>query len=171
MLMPTYAKELENSVISSIVGAQTFDMEAVEAMASQSKDLEALEPTKNTKLGKAKVKRKKPTSVVKKATAKSDVNKSKIDVKGIQYETDSVYEGKDNIIIMEAKNSKTSETAIRQLYYPYRAIKKETNTKKKITCLFFEKRDNIYNFWFFDFKDENKFNSIELTKSVNYTIE
>ena len=55
--MPTYAKELENSVISSIVGAHTFDMEAVEAMAPQSKDLAALEPAKNAKLGKAKVKR------------------------------------------------------------------------------------------------------------------
>ncbi len=73
--MPTYAKELENSVISSIVGAHTFDMEAVEAMAPQSKDLAALEPAKNAKLGKAKVKRKKATAVEKKPVAKKSAAK------------------------------------------------------------------------------------------------
>ena len=66
-----------------------------------------------------------------------------IDVKSVQYEPDSVYEGKNKIVIIEAKNSKTENTVIRQLYYPLRSIKETTKTSKELICIFFEKRENF----------------------------
>jgi len=35
---------------------------------------------------------------------------------------------------------------------------------------FFEKRENIYSLWSFEFKDVNNYNSIELVNSARYEI-
>lgn len=99
------------------------------------------------------------------------VGENNILVEKVQYETDSVYEGESTIVILEAKNSKTTNTIIRQLYYPLRAIMEKTKTKKNIRCIFFEKRKNIYNLWEFGFQDINQYNSIFLIKSLSYIYE
>ncbi|MDR2659374.1 MAG: hypothetical protein LBC27_05220 [Spirochaetaceae bacterium] len=44
----------------------------------------------------------------------------KIIVESVQTEVDAGYEGKNQIVLIEAKNSQTKNTIIRQLYYPYR---------------------------------------------------
>ena len=43
------------------------------------------------------------------------VGDQKLSVKGVQTEVDAGYEGKDKLVLIEAKNSKTSNTIIRQL--------------------------------------------------------
>ena len=40
--------------------------------------------------------------------------------RSVQTEVDSGYEGRDQLVLIEAKSGKATNTIIRQLYYPYR---------------------------------------------------
>jgi len=94
--------------------------------------------------------------------------KQKITVESVQTEVDAGYEGKEQIVLIEAKNAETKNTIIRQLYYPYRQW--QIHSKKQVKVLFFEKRENIYSLWAFEFKDANNYNSIKLVNSARYEI-
>ncbi|OIO81272.1 MAG: hypothetical protein AUJ89_01120 [Candidatus Omnitrophica bacterium CG1_02_43_210] len=96
------------------------------------------------------------------------VGKQLIEVKGVQTEVDAGYEGKDQIALIEAKNCKTNNVIIRQLFYPYRQW--AHYTKKKVITLFFEKISEWYCLWQFEFKDTDDYNSISLVKSCKYKI-
>ncbi|MDR0206824.1 MAG: hypothetical protein LBI45_06170 [Bacteroidales bacterium] len=96
------------------------------------------------------------------------VNNHEISVKGVQTEVDAGYEGKNQIVLIEAKNSKTKNTVIRQLFYPYRQW--QQYTEKQVKTLFFEMRANYYSLWQFEFQDMNNYNSIILSKSQRYEI-
>ena len=96
------------------------------------------------------------------------VGRFNITTKGVQTEVDSGYEGRDRVVLIEAKNSKTLNTIIRQLYYPYRQWK--IKTKKDVSTLFFEKRESEYHFWEFIFNEEEDYNSIRLKKSARYKL-
>ena len=91
-----------------------------------------------------------------------------LNIKSVQTEVDAGYEGKNQVVLVEAKNSRSTNTIIRQLFYPYKQWKQYT--KKDVKCLFFEKRDDIYNIWEFIFTDENDYNSIKLSRSAKYKI-
>jgi len=97
-----------------------------------------------------------------------NVDNQKIDVEGVQTEVDAGYEGKNLIALIEAKNSKTKNVIIRQLYYPYRQW--SSYTDKKVVPIFFEKRNNFYSLWQFNFTDPFNYNSISLVKSSKYEI-
>ena len=97
------------------------------------------------------------------------VNGFNINTKSVQTEVDAGYEGKKQIVLVEAKNSKSINTIIRQLFYPYKQWKQYT--KKDVKCLFFEKRDTLFYIWEFIFTDENNYNSIVLSRSERYNIE
>jgi len=96
------------------------------------------------------------------------VGPHKINVKSVQTEVDAGYEGKDQVVLVEAKNSGTQNVIIRQLYYPFRQW--QTHTKKTVVTLFFEKGNDTYSIWQFKFKDVENYNSIELVKSGKYKI-
>lgn len=97
------------------------------------------------------------------------IGNQKIEVSSVQTEVDAGYEGKNKIVLVEAKNSSTDNTIIRQLYFPFRQW--QHYTKKKIFTLFFEKsKDNIYSIWQFEFKNKDNYNSISLVKSERYKI-
>jgi len=97
------------------------------------------------------------------------VGEFNIETKGVQTELDSGYEGRNQVVLVEAKNAKTTNTIIRQLYYPYRQWGHYTD--KKISVVFFERQDeNLYSFWEFVFDDPNDYNSIRLARSANYTV-
>ena len=96
------------------------------------------------------------------------VGKQKIDVESVQTEVDAGYEGKDKIVLVEAKNSKTTNIIIRQLFYPFRQWRNFTD--KEIYLLFFEKRDKEYLIWQYEFKDPNDYNSVRLVKSERYIV-
>ena len=95
-----------------------------------------------------------------------------LNISSVQTEVDAGYEGKDKVVLIEAKNSANTDTIIRQLYYPYRQWQEQTN--KIVYPLFFEKREingeKIYYIWQFEFKDKNNYNSIRLVKSARYRI-
>ncbi len=95
-------------------------------------------------------------------------HKQLITTESVQTEVDAGYEGRNQIVLIEAKNSATRNTIIRQLYYPFRQW--QIHTKKKVNILFFEKRKDIYSLWEFGFADENDYNSIELLKSAKFEI-
>ena len=98
------------------------------------------------------------------------VGKQKIRTESVQTEVDAGYEGKNQVVLIEAKNSSTKNTIIRQLYYPYRQW--QEHTKKKVYTLFFEKNhlDNSYSIWRFEFTNPNNYNSIKLVKSGRFKI-
>ncbi len=96
------------------------------------------------------------------------VNNQLINVSSVQTEVDAGYEGKDRIVLIEAKNSKAANIIIRQLYYPFRQW--QSHIKKKVVTLFFEKVKDIYSMWQFEFSDIDRYNSIKLVRSERYKI-
>lgn len=96
------------------------------------------------------------------------INNNNISVESVQTEVDAGYEGRDKVVLIEAKNSETNNTVIRQLFYPFKQWKKHTD--KDVYTLFFEKQKDIYNIWQYGFDDENDYNSIKLIKSARYKI-
>lgn len=98
------------------------------------------------------------------------VGKQQIKVKSVQTEVDAGYEGKKQIVLVEAKRPGTANTIIRQLYYPFRQW--QSCTSKKVTTLFFERdpKENTYSIWEFKFTDVKNYNSIKLVKSGKYRI-
>lgn len=99
-----------------------------------------------------------------------NVGNQKLSVESVQTEVDAGYEGRNKIVLIEAKNSDVTNTIIRQLYYPYRQWKKQTS--KDVNLLFFDRDRNsdVYNIWQFRFEDENDYNSIKIVKSGRYII-
>lgn len=93
----------------------------------------------------------------------------KITTESVQTEVDGGYEGKNQVVLIEAKNSQTKNTIIRQLYYPFRQW--QHHTSKNVNILFFEKRNNIYSLWNYEFSDINNYNSINLINSAQYEIQ
>ena len=90
----------------------------------------------------------------------------------VQTEVDAGYEGRDSIVLIEAKNSNATDTIIRQLYFPFRQW--QVNTKKKVYPLFFERRfinnETIFYIWQYEFSNIYDYNSIKLVKSGRYRI-
>ncbi len=96
------------------------------------------------------------------------VGKQQLTVESVQTEVDAGYEGKNQVVLIEAKNNKTNNAIIRQLYYPFRLWSHYTN--KKVKTVFFEKKGKYYSLWQFEFSDINDYNSIQLIKSCRYEI-
>ncbi len=97
------------------------------------------------------------------------VGKHTIDVRSVQTEVDAGFEGRNQVVLVEAKNSNAANTIIRQLYYPFRQW--QAHTSKQVMTLFFEKTNGGYSIWHFQFKDINDYNSIELVRAEKYLIE
>ena len=100
------------------------------------------------------------------------VNKFTLEISSVQTEVDAGYEGRDKIVLIEAKNSANTDTIIRQLYFPYRQWQDQAG--KTVYPLFFEKRvinnERVYYIWQFEFTDKYDYNSIRLVKSARYRI-
>jgi len=96
------------------------------------------------------------------------VGHHKLIAKSVQAEVDAGYEGKKQVVLIEAKNAATKNTIIRQLYYPFRQW--QTHTKKTVNILFFEKQKDSYSLWEFGFSDVMDYNSIQLLRSAKFEI-
>ncbi|MDW8016166.1 MAG: hypothetical protein RMK19_09185 [Bacteroidia bacterium] len=90
-------------------------------------------------------------------------------VRSVQTEVDAGYEGKNKVVLVEAKNREMSNVIIRQLYYPFRQW--SHYTKKPVEVVLFEKREDRYNLWLYTFEHKEHYNSIKLLKSASYLIE
>jgi len=96
------------------------------------------------------------------------VGSHEITAKGVQTEVDAGYEGKQQIVLVEAKNNAPTNVIIRQLFYPFRQWQHES--QKPVKTLFFVKRENTYSLWQFVFDDVNDYNSIQLERSQCFEI-
>ena len=65
------------------------------------------------------------------------VGNTLIEVESVQTEVDAEKKKKNNVVLIEAKNSQTTDTIIRQLYYPFRQWSAYTN--KNVRTLFLKK--------------------------------
>jgi hypothetical protein len=99
---------------------------------------------------------------------KFHVGNHQVEVTSVQTEVDAGYEGRDKVVLIEAKNSNKSNIIIRQLFYPFNQWGKHSH--KKIVPLFFEKKNDEYRIWQFDFDNHEDYNSIYLTKGKKYKI-
>ena len=98
---------------------------------------------------------------------KTDQN-YKINVTNSQCEIDAAFEGRNNFLILEAKNLKTENFITRQLYYPYRLWKNKLN--KNIVPVFMTYSNDVYSFFVYEFEAPEDYNSIRLIKQKNYII-
>jgi hypothetical protein len=96
------------------------------------------------------------------------VGKQKITVESVQTEVDAGYEGKKQVVLVEAKRASVNDTIIRQLYYPFRQW--QHHTTKQVVTIFFEEDNDTYSFWKFGFKDKTDYNSIQLLNAEKYEI-
>lgn len=92
-----------------------------------------------------------------------------INVENSQIEIDGGYEGMAQLAIIEAKNFFSEDFIIRQLYYPYRLWSKKII--KQITPVFLVYSNGIFSLYKYEFQDSNDYNSLELVKQKNYSIE
>lgn len=91
-----------------------------------------------------------------------------ITTQSVQTEVDAGYEGRNKIVLIEAKNSSTKNTIIRQLFYPYKQWKQHTT--KEVYLLFFEKRGSVFHIWQYGFREEYDYNSIYLGQFQKYIV-
>ncbi len=99
----------------------------------------------------------------------NDQNSFPINVENSQMEIDGSYESVSKFIILEAKNHYMKDFIIRQLYYPYKVWK--SNTNKEIIPIMLIKHDNIFNFFVYSFENENDYNSIKLKEIKRYILD
>jgi hypothetical protein len=95
---------------------------------------------------------------------------NEIAIKGVQYETDSCYESKNKILIIEGKSASAyPETFnIRQLYFPFRAVQSACCGKKEIICIFLTNRNGVIHIWKYGFSDMKQMDSIQLQGHYMY---
>ena len=95
-----------------------------------------------------------------------------LNVKSVQTEVDGGYEGKSQIVLVEAKNSSSSNTIIRQLYYPFRQW--QEHITKPVSTVFFQRVEadsqEEFHLWEFAFRDKHDYNSIFHKRSARYRI-
>ena len=96
------------------------------------------------------------------------VNKHRLEARSIQTEVDAGYEGRNQIVLIEAKSRRQTNTIIRQLYYPFRQW--QHHTTKQVKTIFFDKIGDVYRIWQFEFSDANDYNSIKIVKAQSFHI-
>jgi len=101
-------------------------------------------------------------------TVEGDFSSTDLDVLKPQIEIDGGYEGKNKIVVIEAKNNDPDDFIIRQLYYPYRFW--QAKVEKEIVPIFFTYKNGVYSFYVYKFEDANKYNSISLVQTHTYRI-
>lgn len=99
-----------------------------------------------------------------------DVGRFNINAASVQTEVDAGYEGRDVVVLIEAKGSSRNNFIIRQLYYPFRQWR--IRTQKEVRSLFFsfDSKTDTQGLWEYEFTNENDYNSIRLVKTAKYQL-
>ena len=96
---------------------------------------------------------------------------TELEIESVQVEVDAGFEGKDVVVLIEAKSQKPESFNIRQLYYPFRFWSSLVEEKSIVNIFFWHEESNdTYHFCQYDFKDEMNYHSIELEKYKIYKI-
>ena len=93
-----------------------------------------------------------------------------VSISGVQYETDSCFESRNKVLIIEGKSSKDKIDSfnIRQLYFPFREVSK--CSAKEIVCLFIHELAGLIHVWKYRFADVMRIDSIELMGHYGYRL-
>lgn len=83
-----------------------------------------------------------------------------------QIEIDGVFESDDSVIIVEGKMGDKTEFVTRQLYYPYRLLKQQTD--KDIYVVFMNYSSGSIFAHTYQFTDMNNYNSLKMIKTERY---
>jgi len=90
----------------------------------------------------------------------------------VQVEVDAGFEGKRDIVVLEGKINTPIDFIIRQLYYPFRFWHSIVPEKKVLPLFFtFDSTKKLYNFWEYQFRDINDYESITLVRNATFRIE
>ncbi|MGO9001030.1 MAG: type II restriction enzyme [Limisphaerales bacterium] len=93
---------------------------------------------------------------------------------GVQVEVDLGCEGRNDVILIEAKTGEPKDFIVRQLFYPYRKWRLEI-PKKKTRPLFFCSREvanrRLYQFWEYEFTDDGQYQSLQLKNGESFLVE
>lgn len=95
--------------------------------------------------------------------------KLRVSVKNSQCEVDGGFEGNNSILLIEVKNHSSRDFIIRQLYYPYRLW--QSKVSKPIIPILLIYSNDVFNFFIYEFKDIQDYNSISLKQVSKYIIE
>lgn len=93
---------------------------------------------------------------------------------GVQVEVDSGCEGRDDIVLIEAKGGEPTDFIVRQLFYPYRKWRHEI-PHKRIRPWFFCSHEiagrRLYRFWEYAFEDDAQYQSLKLLRGEAFFVE
>jgi hypothetical protein len=95
--------------------------------------------------------------------------KFKIEVDSSQIEIDAAYEGGRSLNLIEAKRDIADDFLVRQLYYPYRTW--NGRISKTVRPIYLVYSNGIFMLYEYVFKNPDFYNSLELVKQKNYSIE
>ena len=93
----------------------------------------------------------------------------KVQVENSQIEIDAAFEGINSFALFEAKMDISEDFLVRQLYYPFRVWKNRIS--KPVRPVFLIYSNGIFRLFEYEFKDIYNYNSLQLVKQKNYSIE
>lgn len=93
-----------------------------------------------------------------------------ISAESVQTEVDAGYESGSQIVLVEAKQARASNTIIRQLYFPFRQWS-EFARGKPVSTVFFAKDREDFLLWKFEFADVMEYESIQLVDQARYRLQ
>ena len=93
---------------------------------------------------------------------------------GVQVEVDLGCEGRNDIVLIEAKVGQPQDFIVRQLFYPYRKWKLEI-PQKRIRPWFFCSTpvagNKLYKFWEYIFEDDGQYQSLKYQRGETFLVE
>ncbi len=93
---------------------------------------------------------------------------------GVQVEVDSGCEGRNDIVLIEAKVCQPPDFIVRQLFYPYRKWRIEVPSKQIHPWFFCSEEVSgrrLYKFWEYEFADEAQYQSLQLRQGKSFFVE
>ncbi|HVU28078.1 MAG TPA: AAA-associated domain-containing protein [Verrucomicrobiae bacterium] len=93
---------------------------------------------------------------------------------GVQVEVDLGCEGREDILLIEAKNGEPTDFIVRQLFYPYRKWRLEIPQKRTRPWFFCSTKvanKRLYKFWEYEFTDDDQYQSLKLIQGESFLIE
>jgi hypothetical protein len=90
--------------------------------------------------------------------------------KSTQIQVDGLFEGRDSIVIIEAKTKEHPDFIVRQLYYPYRHWIARGNKNIKSIFMSVDLDSKAYSLWQYHFSRPDDYGSIELDRSARFVI-
>ena len=93
-----------------------------------------------------------------------------VNVDNAQIEIDAAFEGRESLVLFEAKMDLADDFLVRQLYYPFRAWKNRVG-EKTVRTVFLVYSDGVYRMFEYKFDRLERYDSLRLVKQKHYIIE